>query len=71
MYCPVDGKADEGRSNSYPRYKLVAGTHLGEQTEYKQAQQRTVGIRGYRIDGIDDAVIVSSLEQEDEPDEYR
>ena len=68
-YGSIDGKTDERRGDGHIRHELVAWTHLREQSEYEQAQQRSVSIRSYHVNRIDDAIVIRRLEQQDKSDE--
>ena len=65
----IDGEADERTGDADPWRPAVVYLTLGEQTEGKQAQQRTVSIRAEDVDGIYHARRIDRLESDDEEHE--
>ena len=65
----IDGEADERTGDADPWRPAVVYLPLGEQTESKQTQQRTVSIRAEDVDGIYHARRINRLESDDEEHE--
>src|SRR5574344_1571025 len=65
----IDGEADERTGDADPWRPAVVYLTLGEQTEGKQTQQRTVSIRAEDVDGIYHARRINRLESNDEEHE--
>jgi len=52
--CCIEGIADKGRGDAEIRNNAITGLAMCEKTKGKKAQQRTIGVTGQSIDGIDE-----------------
>ena len=48
----VKGIAEQGRGDADVGHQTVVGLSLREESEGKQSQQRTIGVTGQDIDGV-------------------
>lgn len=65
----VEGIAEQGRCDADKGHQCVVGLATGEESEGEEPQQRTVGIAGDGIDGVDERRGVQGAEEKDEEHE--